>query len=333
VKIGIFSDLHLIITKKQKIKGWDKRLIDGLRVLQQIFDIFEQKNVDMIIFLGDLINSRYNINVALLYALVMILEKYKNKFPMFFLVGNHDKYFTKDIHSLKFLNLAGFQVIDKNIIIEENDIRMKFMPYKKEISEKDIEFLEKENADILFLHQCIEGIPIVEGYEIKPSEVVIEKKLKKLYSYIFSGHIHHPYVKDNIINVGASMHIRFGEKGERHCWILNTDTLKVETHQLDFPKFITLTEDDDLSKIDDDNYYRIQVSEDKIKDIPKKSNIEIQMIVAEKSLNRLRISDTWTLEEVIKKYVEYMEKPKKYEEVGLSLLKGDYDEKSEKILN
>ena len=39
------------------------------------------------------------------------------------------------------------------------------------------------------------------------------------------------------------------------------------------------------------------------------------MIVAEKSLNRLKISDTWTIEEVIKKYVEYMEKPKKYKKL------------------
>ena len=57
---------------------------------------------------------------------------------------------------------------------------------------------------------------------------------------------------------------------------------------MDFPKFITLTEEENLSEINEDNYYRIQVSEDKVKDIPKGPNIEIQMIVAEKSLNRLK---------------------------------------------
>ena len=57
-KIGCFTDLHIGVSSDNKI-----RLNETMKCVHWIIEKFKNENVDYVIFLGDLFNSRYSVNV------------------------------------------------------------------------------------------------------------------------------------------------------------------------------------------------------------------------------------------------------------------------------
>lgn len=321
MKIGIFSDLHLRKGGK-KVEGvWDKKLIDGLSVLEQVCDIFNKEKIDIFVFCGDFFEQRYYLDVQIVHGAVEIINKLPENILGYFIVGNHDMYMRSEVNSL-FLYGLRWKVIDTLTTLMEHGEQMVCIPYQKSFSDNDYDKINGICKNkIIFMHQILQGFSYQSGYTPKDDEVFNYNRISG-YKKIFSGHNHISKIKDSVIQIGSVMQLNFGdEKGKRGCWTYETETDKLDFYELDYPKYISL--DEIPMKLDDNNYYRLKIKESEFsKTLSIPDNVEVQVIPEEETLNRLELGETWDWEEVVKKYVNLKEKSSEYIDVGIEMMKG-----------
>lgn len=316
MKWGIFSDLHLK-NGGRKIQGlWDKKLVDGLTVLDEVIDLFEDKEVDGFIFPGDFFHQRYKIDVKILHGATEIMQRLRDKLG-YFVVGNHDMYIKSEVNSVFFYGLK-WKVFDKI----DDDGNFLFVPYQKQFSDKDYEKINKKGrGKIIVMHQILKGMKYQNGYMPVDGEVFDVDRVDG-YKMILSGHNHVPKQNDNdnIVALGSVMHLDFGDTGDRGCWILDDKKCEIEFFEMKSPKYITLDKIPD--KVDDNNYYKVRMSDKDFKgtmDIPE--NVEIVVVPKEEVVDRLELGNNFEMEDVIKKYVKMKDKPKDYASVGIEIIK------------
>ena len=169
MKVGIFSDLHLQKGGK-KIDGvWDKKLVDGLATLSDTCDMFLEKDIDKFIFLGDMFDKRYQIDVQVLHGAIEILERLKDV-PGHFLVGNHDMYLrTREINSLRFCSFK-WKVVDTDW--DNLEPGYLFVPYQKMFDDDDYKKINMLCKDkIVCMHQMLRGFSYQTDYTPYGAEV------------------------------------------------------------------------------------------------------------------------------------------------------------------
>jgi len=318
MKIGLFSDLHL------KYVG-DK--IEGMDALNKIVDFFLKEKVDGIIFNGDLFEKRYRFHFKLLYELVKILLKLKDKSFLIFNIGNHDLYEKTGEHALKFLSL-----LDNVTLIEEpQEItwskrlcgkNFKFFPYRKEPTKEELKFL-KEGGEILFAHQYID---IKEEVVIEPHEFVLDGKILEKYDMVITGHYHIPFATEyspkkkeqscQILNLGSARSIDFkdAEGRNRYVYIWDTEKESFKEYDLNFPKHIKITIKDKKSRdkfLDDMNkedYYLVSIPEKLVnKDLEEGENVIMKREKKEYEVqSRLNLEESFNTDEIVKKYTKML---------------------------
>ena len=120
----IIGDMHIGI--KNNSISWLESQLEFFD--KQIFDIIENKNIERVIFLGDLSDIRYSINQQVGIELQNKIREMLLKFPyvMFYMIaGNHDYYSpleefaTYNVYNMLFTQ--EFLQIHKNLIIVNQD--------------------------------------------------------------------------------------------------------------------------------------------------------------------------------------------------------------------
>ena len=117
-KIGCFTDLHVGVSSDNKI-----RLNETMKCFHWIIEKFKNENVDYVIFLGDLFNSRYSVNVNTLNIGIEIVSLLSENFEYLFLIaGNHDVYYknTNEVNSVSFLEKIS---ANENIFVIDNEAK------------------------------------------------------------------------------------------------------------------------------------------------------------------------------------------------------------------
>lgn len=117
-KIGCFTDLHIGVSSDNKI-----RLNETLKCVHWIIEKFKSEKVDYVIFLGDLFNSRYSVNVNTLNIGIEIISLLSENFEYLFLIaGNHDVYYknTNEVNSVSFLEKISS---NENIFVVDKDAK------------------------------------------------------------------------------------------------------------------------------------------------------------------------------------------------------------------
>lgn len=117
-KIGCFTDLHIGVSSDNK-----NRLNETMKCVHWIIEKFKSEGVDYIIFLGDLFNSRYSVNVNTLNVGISIVELLSENFEFVFLIaGNHDVYYknTNEVNSVSFLEKIS---ANENIFVIDKDAK------------------------------------------------------------------------------------------------------------------------------------------------------------------------------------------------------------------
>ena len=117
-KIGCFTDLHVGVSSDNKI-----RLNETMKCVHWIIEKFKNENVDYVIFLGDLFNSRYSVNVNTLNIGIEIVSLLSENFEYLFLIaGNHDVYYknTNEVNSVSFLEKIS---ANENIFVIDNEAK------------------------------------------------------------------------------------------------------------------------------------------------------------------------------------------------------------------
>lgn len=283
MKSIIFSDIHINSHKKSI-----DRLEDCIEVLDWVFKSAIEKNVNNIIFLGDLFHDRQKIDVLTYHKTYEILEKHllKNEINLYLLLGNHDlwHYEKTDVSSVNpFRNLPGVQVIDKPCVKKiSDDYLFAFLPFTHNPLE-DLKQIEKEwkleckknkidPIKILGGHIAVDGAVWNVKYGTF-SEVAIEhdgdmiKIGSNVFSYwekVFLGHYHAEQKLSNKVEyVGSPLQLNFGEAFQKkHIVLYDFSNNEIEYIDNNFsPKHYIISEND-LEKYDlKGNFIRLEVDD------------------------------------------------------------------------
>ena len=269
MQIGIVGDLHLGISYNTQI--FNSQVESQSRSLDFIRQEFHKKNIDTILFMGDIFDDAKFCDASVLTNLILKqFRKFSSEFKsIVILMGNHDKYY-KDSLDVSFLSILelfpNIKIIDK--ITTVDGIPGLLVPWLTTETEKEfINNIDKYSCDIVFGHFGICGFPYDAG------NVAITGISPDLFFTHFkktiSGHYHTPSYKEengsSIRYVGSPYQLTFGECGNKNCvYLLDTETLELEEIENTVSnKFISFTDDYILShKKEDFNlnncYVRLQ---------------------------------------------------------------------------
>lgn len=254
MKIGLRADAHFSLNSSIVLGSQDSlhgRLDLLIKSFEWSYGIFQDRKVDAIVDLGDLVES-YNLRAEEITALSLALS-YNPGIQEYDILGNHErKSKSGEINSIEFLeNIDGHTVVKE--ISQDLLEDVTFIPYGQ-YSEEDLEDLK--STKIAFSHIDIFGAD-TGGWSLKSG--VSPEFLTKKFKLTINGHIHNGswVIKDKILNIGAISGQNFSSKiinWKPSIGILDTDTLEVELienpYSLNFysKSFSTLKEVVEFSK-------------------------------------------------------------------------------------
>jgi DNA repair exonuclease SbcCD nuclease subunit len=193
-------------------------------------------------FLGDWFESRSAINIETLEFSYQGLKLVNDLgLPIMFMVGNHDlhKRHTRDIHSVNIFNeFKNIAVIDEPTIVNEKYL---FSPYLFNHEYEKLVSVQHK-MDVIFGHFEFRNF-VITGYNVKMQHGP-DHTLFKNPKHIFSGHFHKRQAHDNVIYMGNTFGMDFGDAGdyERGMMKYNFGTDKIEfINWEDGPKYYKTT--------------------------------------------------------------------------------------------
>jgi len=243
----VFSDPHYHVnqnksyTNSKGISSWLQTQID---LTHDIFNYAKENNVETIICNGDIFEEKNRINSGIYNIVWDLFRYYSKQYNIIFNTGNHDIY--KKNHDSSLLPFSDIVTVITTPTIIDN---IKIIPYG--MTEGEL----KSDADILFLHEEIEGIVNFD------SNKLIELQDLSKYRIVFNGHIHTPCSIHNVINIGSMCPQNWGEAKDQKRFIhFKNNTPK--SIPLNHPKWNILS--DIPNEISDFEFYRIDISTDEL---------------------------------------------------------------------
>lgn len=222
-KILVFSDLHIACHKK----SYD-RLNDCLAALEWVFKTAQDKNIQNIVFAGDLFHDRQKIDVLVYQLAFDIISKYcsgHNSTNLYLLLGNHDLWYHDrwDVSSTKALSaLPGVHVINKPSSIEIAGSVIDFLPFTMHPLEhlQDLRHRKGNGHKTLVAHLAVHGAQLNTLHNTR-SDVVIEHDGEMVFVDVasfahwdqtFLGHYHgEQKLNSQVEYVGSTLQLNFGE--------------------------------------------------------------------------------------------------------------------------
>jgi len=320
MKCIIFSDPHAHqFTEFASVNedGVNSRLIDGLKVIDQIREYAIAHSIKDVICAGDLFHTRPSVNTLTYNLTINKLIELSKVAKLWILPGNHDCY-SKDskYHSLEVLkNIDNIHIFNGVASEYIDPVTVHAVPHNDnlKIVKQDIKSAIKEKEDglnILILHTEIKGSYTPAGYKFEDG--IGSKWLSKHFDWVFCGHIH-KYQKfcSNVFNVGSTHHHDWGDKwSQKGFLVLDTDTKKVDFVDTKYPAFREIDEFDIATYAGDSyNFYKINfddlIDEEKINSIKEKIpnsiiNCDVRPTVTKRS--DLSLSMDW--QDIIRTYVD-----------------------------
>lgn len=246
-------------------------------------------DIDYIAFLGDWNENRSALNIATQKAAYHGAKKVNELgLPVYFVIGNHDLYYrnSREIHSVvPFEEFSNFIIIDEPTVVGD----VMFCPFM--FHDEYPSLKQYSDIPIWMGHFEFRGF-VITGYSvIMPTgpdalEFVGQK-------YIISGHFHKRQVQKNVVYIGNTFPMDFGDAGdfERGMMIYDhsDDTMIFENWD-ECPKYIKTT----LSELLDPNTDRSKIMLTKAR---VKCMIDIPITFEESTLLHQKFIDDYDLRE------------------------------------
>lgn len=263
-KGAFMTDIHF--GKKSNSKLHNEDCIRYLQWFRQ--QVEEIGDVDYIGFLGDWHENRAAIHIETLnysYQGARILDSLG--LPVYFIIGNHDlgRRHTRDVHSIiPYSELKNFNIIEEPTVSKDIGDGMLWSPY---LFHTEYPELQKYlDIPIWAGHFEFRGF-VITGYTITmnvgpdPSDYVGPK-------HIFSGHFHKRQANQQVVYIGNTFPMDFGDAGDTSRGMMIYDHVADHVEFRDWgecPQYIktTLT-----ALIDDDSILRDGARVKCIVDIP-----------------------------------------------------------------
>ena len=238
----VFSDLHLNrwLYGSSVLGGFNSRLLDQEKVLDQIGIYAKDNGISLCIFLGDLFHTS-TVSSEVLEVAYRSFKKLSSQMDLVLLVGNHDQANKEgSIHSLSFFRPFA-TLVDKPCALGGLEgINMYASPYLEK-QEDLIEFFSTiEDNSIAFIHQGVSGVPInSKGFVL--NETFNPKMIPPKMKHVFAGHYHsHTRVNSQITIPGSPLQLTWGDLGEPRGWLDVSIGDEIIIHHVESlaPKFI-----------------------------------------------------------------------------------------------
>lgn len=237
-KVAMFSDLHMGRRSNSKVHNQD--CVDYINWFCNQID----KNYTHIAFLGDWYESRSAINIETLEYSYKALQKLNSVgLPVFFCVGNHDLHrrTTRSLHSVRmFGEFSNIQVIDEPTVIDN----ILFSPY---IFDDEYPKLIEHIGCWAFMGHFEFKNFVLSGHT-RLAEHGPDHKIFAGTNKIFSGHYHKRQFADNVVYIGNTFPMDFGDTDDNErgmCTYYVDEDRYTFTNWSDCPKFHRTT----LSKV------------------------------------------------------------------------------------
>jgi DNA repair exonuclease SbcCD nuclease subunit len=360
VRILIFSDLHLhnhvygattMDYDAFDLKGVNSRLIDGAKVLRDIYFYINDNPVDVVVFCGDLFHTHGKIDAAVLKVAhegMWRIKQHLEEGQMYALVGNHD---TADksmnIHAMHWLESVGVNVVDGAWHNNFNGLycKLSFLAYTESVEEIEKFFADAadkadgaiykghEGGTVCFMHAGIDGVPMKSGFV--PGSAFNTDMIPEGIQHVFSGHYHpHMKVTEKATVVGSPLQLNWADEGDQRGFIVyDTETGEQEFHEIDAPKFVTLDMDNGYKQLTiapmvQGHFIRVvnhdhSKQEDIREELTGAGARSVEFVVKEKEVDRLQplSSDELHIPDIIKDYEEQQAVTPERSKVGEELRK------------
>ena len=276
-KALIFSDLH-IHDHKDRVE----RLKDCLDVLEWVFKVAEEKEVEYIFFLGDLFHDRSKIDIKTYMHTFECFMKHMDgdasDRQMFLLVGNHDMYHKDrwDINSVKPLSaIPRVSIIQNPTTMTFGGRKIQWLPHA-ENPIQELEDLKKSGpGDILFAHMAVDKALTNTFYGVRSDVIVeydsemvpVDAKVFEDWGMTMLGHYHGwQKLSEKAEYVGSPLQLSYGEAfQQKHCILLDLETMEKEYIKNTFsPQHLIITEQDITGEAYDFNHKFVRLQVDNI---------------------------------------------------------------------
>lgn len=261
--VALFSDLHAHPFKayaKILENGMNSRVRDAVSCIDQVVDECVRRNVDLVLFGGDLFHVRRTINVAAFNAVYEALSKFSlYKIPLAIIPGNHDQADKAGNNHSVFAFRTFCTVLDDPGWYElegrsGSPYALMAIPYTE-----NVEHLRQVLAtdsprlgcpQLMLGHLGIQGAKVGADFVFSnPHDATVADLNHGKFDQVFLGHYHiRQQLADNTWYIGAPLQHNWGDTGQSRGFVIyDTETRKQEYIKLDSPSFVVTQRGDDSS--------------------------------------------------------------------------------------
>ena len=225
MKIAIITDTHYGARKgADYIHSYFKKFYDNI-----FFPYLEKNNIDTIIHMGDMFDSRKSIDYqSLEWSKRVVFEPLK-KYKVHAITGNHDAYYknTNKVNSPELLLKDYDNIItySKPTEISIDGLDILLLPWiNSENFKESKEFINNSKSKVAMGHLEINGFKATRGHMMEDGmDVSIFSKFEKVYS----GHFHTRSTDGKIYYLGNPYEMYWNDVNDtRGFHILDTNTLE-----------------------------------------------------------------------------------------------------------
>jgi DNA repair exonuclease SbcCD nuclease subunit len=221
-KLAMFTDIHF--GKKNNSPQHNQDCLDFVDWFCR--RVTEEGNVTHILFLGDWFENRNSVNVlTLTYAHEALRRLTSLGLPIYMLVGNHDLYYRENrkIYSTRiFGDFKHITMVNEPTVLDRDLLLCPFI-----FKEEGGELAKFRTVPFWFGHFEFKNF-IITGSD-RRMETGLEHTLFKEQRYIFTGHFHKRQAQDNVIYIGNTFPMDYGDAGDdaRGCCFFDVAADKV----------------------------------------------------------------------------------------------------------
>ena len=258
MKIAIITDTHYGARKgADYIHSYFKNFYDNI-----FFPYLEKNNIDTIIHMGDVFDSRKSIDYqSLEWSKRVVFEPLK-KYKVHAITGNHDAYYknTNKVNSPELLLKDYDNIItySKPTEINIGGLDILLLPWiNSENFEESKEFIDNSKSKIAMGHLEINGFKATRGHMMEDGmDVSIFSKFEKVYS----GHFHTRSTDGKIYYLGNPYEMYWNDVNDKRGFhIFDTETLTHTPIDNPYKLFYNVYYDDTNYKLFNTSIYKNKI--------------------------------------------------------------------------
>jgi DNA repair exonuclease SbcCD nuclease subunit len=255
MRILLFSDLHGHAFRQCSTtlkNGRNSRLQDAIDVLDEIYDVCLNQEIDGVLFGGDLFHTKGTLKVSTFNAIFEGIAKIKTAVNFFgMLVGNHDQD-TKigDTHAcyafssiLTVMDHPGWYAFEA---ADGEPLQVYAIPYTTDKNQVEADLKTFGSAQppgytsLCLAHLGVSGAEVGSNFVlISEDNITIKALMDAKFDHVFLGHYHRPQVlAPRVHYIGATHQHNWGDVGQERGFLIYDTSDKYKYLESNAPKFV-----------------------------------------------------------------------------------------------